>query len=38
MKPFMPGRPTDASVMMRLAAVRRGMIAFSPPNSLMRRV
>ena len=37
-KPFVPGRPMDASVTMRNAATRRGITFFSPPNSLMRRV
>ena len=38
MKPFMPGRPTEASVMSRNAAVSRGITFLIPPNSLMRRV
>ena len=38
MKPFRPGSPIDASVMIMNAAVSRGMTAFSPPNSLIRRV
>ena len=38
MKPFMPGRPIEASVMRSDAAVSRGTIFLMPPYSLMRRV
>ena len=37
-KPFSPGMPIEASVMMRNAAVNRGITCFSPPNSLISRV
>ena len=38
MKPFMPGRPTDESVMSRNAAVSFGITDLMPPYSLMSRV
>ena len=38
MKPLSAGMPIEASVMMRNAAVSRGITLRRPPNSLMRRV
>jgi hypothetical protein len=38
MKPFMPGRPIEASVINRKAATSLGMTALSPPYSAISRV
>ena len=38
MNPLSAGMPIDASVMIRNAAVSRGITFFRPPNSEMRRV
>ena len=38
MNPFNPGMPIEASVMMKNAAVRRGMTFFNPPNAVIARV
>ena len=38
MKPFVPGKATDASVISRNAPTSLGITAFNPPNSAICRV